>query len=116
MASGRSGSRRMPSSTAGGDLHPCSWTIPPILDFGGELAEQPEQTWKTLNTEYLDTPVTRTPSALISLVQVWTIARGRGRRYSEAPRRRAPLALTVLCDVAGGLGGGTIGVATGAGC
>ena len=85
-----------------------------ILDVGAELAELPEQTWKTLNTEYLATLGHEEVVSLFnSLVQVWTTSEV---EQALADAAEAAPSRSVLCDVAGGLSGGSIGVAAGAGC
>ncbi|MDC0715669.1 hypothetical protein [Nannocystis bainbridge] len=85
-----------------------------ILDFDGELTGLPEQSLKTLNTEYLATLEREEVVSLFnSLVQVWTTSEV---EQALADAAEAAPSRSVSCDVAGGLSGGSIGVATGAGC
>ncbi|WP_434422179.1 hypothetical protein [Nannocystis pusilla] len=85
-----------------------------ILDFGGQLTELPEQTWETFNSEYLATLDHEEAVSLFnSLVQVWATAEV---EQALAEAAEAAPSRSVLCDVAGGLSGGSIGVAAGAGC
>ena len=85
-----------------------------ILDFGGELAELPEQTWKTLNSEYLATLEHEDAVSLFSsLVQVWTTPEVE-QALADAAEAAPPRSL--LCDVAGGISAGAIGGTAGAGC
>lgn len=85
-----------------------------ILDFDGESAELSEQAWKAFNTDYLATLDHEDAVALLSsLVQVWTTTEVE-QALADAAEAAPPR--TVLCAVAGGLSGGTIGGAAGAGC
>lgn len=85
-----------------------------ILDFGGEWTELPEQAWKAFNSDYLATLEYEEAVALFnSLVQVWTTTEVE-QALADASEAAPPR--SVLCNVAGGLSGGTIGGVAGAGC
>lgn len=85
-----------------------------VLDLDGELAGLSEQSWRTFNTEYLETLKPEDAVALFnSLVQVWRtpeVEQALTNAAEAAPPR------SVLCDVAGGMSSGAIGGAAGLGC
>lgn len=85
-----------------------------ILDFDGAWNDLPEQIWRAFDTDYLATLDPEKAVALFnSLVQVWTTTEVE-QALADAAEAAPPR--SVLCNVAGGLSGGTIGGAAGAGC